>query len=204
MLTSRQSISLILIGLVFLSIIYSLLPKDFKKKAEGYAVILAVAGIVFTIVTFYTQQVSSTAQTLAQRAESASVALDQRFASSYPYLAEMYSQMNPGLNLTLPEPHEIDPVKEQTLEAHMAFTIFQEMANVFHAVQSGLYWNWNLPLNSKWIRLWKTWFQSDLLKYYWSYFSTFFSPDFQTFVQDHIIGDEPTKPRLELVGYEIA
>ncbi len=120
------------------------------------------------------------------------IELEKLFIAQYPYLDRLYSQMYPShpemkdvkLKLT---PEEWRKVR--VLEVHVCSILFQSIENIC---------TYGDPEHlEEWIRVWRSWFQSQIVRRQWSVMREFYTPSTQLWIDQHVMPMTPRIPRRQ-------
>ena len=183
---------IIVVIIIALTVIYWKLPASFDPRFASYVQMLSVIGIVLAVITFlYTSSFQASQIQHFNLFDEQSITgsgwidLEKQFMAN-PNLLRLYKQMyreNIPLQ-SIPDPPVTDAVRNA--EIHMSQIIFQNIDNInsYVTIPGG---SWKDPTHYGWLRSFRSWFQSDILREQWQYNKQFYDVQLNDFVNNYLL-----------------
>ena len=188
--TYRVSIFIILF-IIIISIVYWATPLGKNPKFLEYLGVISLIGGLLAIAAFV-QQEAQAERILATATVNNTITQNQdtwisteRMLIMEPTLLRIYKQMYPN-NIPLQEiPSEIDG-GITAKEIHFTAILFQLIENILSPIAYGLT-PVNTDDNRTWVRVFKSWFESEIVRNQWEYTKTFYTDLTQKLINQIIL-----------------
>jgi hypothetical protein len=105
--------------------------------------------------------------------------IEQMFAKGYPYLASLYNELYPNMNIELPNLTSDQQIEANNAQEHMCQILFQTIENIIvsHNV---------ITVSYGWYAAFLSWSQSPTFQKVWSKSKYFYNPATQDFINNLI------------------
>lgn len=189
------------IGFLFISFgsliyiyLYTNLPNN--ERFRGFLTGLSSVGILFSIIAFLINKImadkESNKNTILNNnklLDSGFTNIEKLFLDYYPYSSELYldiykdSKFSKNINISVD-----DNNKKKLVEIHIVTIMLQEMENILNIynIDNSLI---NEDTFAEWLRTWKMWFSSNILKKVWNEKIDNYSKATRLFVQYNLLSN---------------
>lgn len=183
---------LISFGSIVYIYLYTNLPDN--DRFRGFLTGLSSVGILFSIIAFLINKImadrESNKNTILNNnklLDSGFTSIEKLFLDYYPYSSELYLDIYKNTGITKNINISIDDHnKKKLVEIHIISIMLQEMENILNIynIDNSLI---NEDTFEEWLRTWKMWFSSNIVKKVWNEKIVNYSKATQTFVQYNLL-----------------
>lgn len=156
---------------------------------SGISTVIIIMSFVFTIYQYQKSQKDKEYSEFISDTEKNWIDLEKMFFSNYPYLANLYRELNMPSQSVLPEPPQLsdsDKIQQQYKENYACQILFQIIENIINTKEIPKDYGWNV--------IFINWGNSPTFRKVWSVSRSMYNPTTQSFI-DNLVANKFSSPK---------